>query len=123
MTETSSHTSSKPANLSPETVKVGDGVTHHLWTDRHAGTVTWVSPSGKTFRWTRDRAIANGPTHDRGQYDYSYESTPVSGWLDLVTGKTVTNENTARWSASRGRFRTGGSSMSSGRHEYYDPSF
>lgn len=104
---------SVPLLLSPAIIKVGDGVTEIVGSDRYAGTVTYVSPSGKTIRFTRDIATANGPTHDREQHDYSYESVPETG----------SNTHLARWSAKRERFVYFGRGLVAGRHQYRDPSF
>lgn len=116
MTNTTTHA------LRPDTVKVGDGVTEQLWSDRIAGTVTWVSASGKTFRWTHDKATANGPIHDREQYDYSYESVPEMKWTDPM-GQVQSNVRTARWSERRHCYLSGGRPLSAGRHAFWDPSF
>jgi hypothetical protein len=46
--------SGTPAGVVP---KVGMGLTILMWTDRHAGTITRVSESGKTIWFKRDKAI------------------------------------------------------------------
>lgn len=118
--------------LSPGSVKVGDGVTQCIGSDRYAGTVTYVSPSGKTIRFTDDKATANGPVHDREQYDYSYESVPEETYERVVGNEeygfetvVTTNFQTARWSEKRQGFVTKGGrrSLIAGRHHFYDPHF
>lgn len=109
--------------LRPETVKVGDGVTEHIGSDRYAGTVTYVSPSGKTIRFTHDEATPNGPVHDREQYDYSYQSVPEKTWEQPYGMGPATNAKTARWSEKRQRYMVHGRGVSAGRHHFYDPHF
>lgn len=97
--------------LNPLTVQRGMGVTVHYWSDRNAYTVVDFTPSRKTIKIQRDKATPNGPIHDREQYDYTYErdeSAPLK---------------VARWSAKRNRYVMGGTVLSMGRHEYYDPTF
>lgn len=53
---------------------VGMGITVLMWTDRHAGTITRVSPSGKTFWFQEDIATR---TDKNGMSDsQSYEFMP-----------------------------------------------
>lgn len=61
------------------TPAVGMGVTVLCWTDRHAGTITRVSPSKKSFFFRQDKATRTdklGMT-DSGQ-QYSYEADPTA---------------------------------------------
>lgn len=62
---------------SDKTPVVGMGVTVLLWSDRHAGTIIRVSPSGKTFWFQDDKVtrIDNLGMTDSGQ-KYSYEPNP-----------------------------------------------
>ena len=62
---------------SEKTPVVGMGVTVLLWSDRHAGTITRVSPSAKTFWFRDDKATRtdNLGMTDSGQ-KYSYEPNP-----------------------------------------------
>ncbi len=117
-------TSTKTEPLSPETVKVGDGVTEGIGSDRYAGTVTYVSPSGKTIRFTQDAYRATEGSDYYGTQKYSYTSTPVVVGEDW-DGKPNTNERTARWNARAQRFKMNGGygSVSAGRNTYFDPSF
>ena len=108
--------------LTPETVKVGDGVTFGVGSDRVACTVTHVNASGKTIRFTRDNATPNAPIHDREQYDYSYESVPETESVDPM-GETTTNASSARWNSKRERFMYLGRPLMVGRHQFYDPHF
>lgn len=57
---------------------VGMGLTVLHWTDRSAGTIVRVSPSGKTFWFTDDtvtRTDSNGMSESQ---DYTYTSNPAS---------------------------------------------
>lgn len=67
---------SRPTITTPEP---GMGVTVQMWSDRYAGTIVSVSPSGKSFQFRRDRAIRrdkNGMS-EVGQ-DYLYEIDPTA---------------------------------------------
>ena len=60
-----------PADVVP---KPGMGITIIMWTDRHAGTITRVSPSGKTFWYREDRATridGNGMSESQ---EYTFET-------------------------------------------------
>lgn len=93
--------------------EVGTGCTITMWTDRHAATVTYVSPSGKTVKVRRDKAtrVDKLGLTDSGQR-YTYERDPEA--------EEETFRLTKRgWSKPRG-----GSGLVLGRRdEYYDPSF
>jgi hypothetical protein len=57
---------------------VGMGVTVIGWTDRHAGTITRVSPSKKTIWYKRDKATRidkNGMTDSGQKYEFSPDPT------------------------------------------------
>lgn len=90
-------------------VKVGDGATELMWTDRHAFTVVQVK-SAKTIVVQRDkvtRTDANGMSETQS---YSYEPD--------VNGELVTLRMTKRgWSSKGRKFRIGK------RSEYHDFSF
>lgn len=90
--------------------EVGMGVTLLLWSDRTAGTVTWVSPSGKTLRFRADRAKrtdTNGMSESQ-----TYEHTPNPDAREQTARLTKTG-----WKASGTRLRLGS------RDTYYDFSF
>lgn len=91
--------------------KVGDGVTEMMHSDRHAGTITWVSDSGTTFKFKQDHAkVIKGSTQD-GSAEYEYSPNPGA------------RERTARRN-SKGQYVSEGSRIVVGRREeYYDPSF
>lgn len=58
------------------TPQVGMGITILMWTDRHAGTITRVSPSRKTFWFKRDIATR---TDDNGMSEsqtYAFAPNP-----------------------------------------------
>lgn len=108
-------------SLTPESIKVGDGVTINLYTDRHAATVTRVTKRAVTVR--RDKAVldpdfkpeyAEGSTYctNASKQAYTYRPDPNG------------NEFTIYWSE---KYRSYGQpdnlTLSKGRHEYYDYNF
>lgn len=94
---------------------VGDGVTMCHWSDRHAGTVTAVSPSGKTVTVQRDKAT--GHHHEMtDQQEWTYERDPHG-----IT-QTFTLRRDGRFWA-RGNAIGGLPVLGDGRHEFYDYSF
>ena len=90
---------------------VGMGVTVLRWTDRDAGTLVRVSPSGKTFWFTLDRAER---VDDNGMSEsQTYRYTPRPDGVEL----------TARLSKS-GAYRCNGAHVRLGdRDAYHDYSF
>ena len=90
------------SNLKPE---VGMGATIYWWSDRTAGTVTKVSPSGKTVEITEDRV-----TEWKDHYGVSFEANP--------NGRVFT----AR--LRNGKWKASGQGVTLGnRAAYRDPSF
>jgi dipeptidyl aminopeptidase/acylaminoacyl peptidase len=81
------------------TAKVGDPCTLLLYSDSHAATVAWVSPSGKTIKVQRDRATRidrNGQSEDQ-QYLYerdsdatidTYRFSEKNGWVNRTLAAT-----------------------------------
>lgn len=111
------------AILTPANIKVGDGVTVNLWTDRYAATVIWVTKTSVTVQ--RDKATLNldfkpewipggFAGHCINQYEqtYSYERDPNGKTYDF------------RWSNKYGQYgQPGNLTLSKGRHEFYDYNF
>jgi hypothetical protein len=115
--------------------KVGDGVTHNLYTDSHAATVIAVSKNGKTVTIQRDNAeldkgkfqpaVVRGgfvghTTNNEAQHGcYSYSRDPngsISTYsIRLWRGRYV-------WT-SKGSTPNGRQQISAGRHEFYDYNF
>jgi hypothetical protein len=110
--------------LTPANVKVGDGVTMHLYSDAHAGTVVKVTKTSVTVQ--RDKATLDpnwkpevvaggfaGHCTNQDSQTYSYEQD--------ANGETVT----FRWSKKFNQFRNGkrGQSLTKGRREFYDYNF
>lgn len=93
-------------------VKVGDGVTIHLYSDSHAATV--IKRTAKSITVQQDKAIRidhNGVSEDQ---TYTFERDE-KGWV-----------STYRWSDVYGAFRSSGDQsigITNGRYEYYDYSF
>jgi len=91
--------------------EVGMGITILMWTDRHAGTITRVSPSGKTIWFREDNAKRidkNGMSESQ-----EYEYTPNTDGLEQVArlGKD-------------GRWKSGARGIAIGyRRAYHDFSF
>lgn len=97
--------------------EVGMGATELLWTDRHAGTITYVSPSGKMLKWRRDKAIR---TDSHGMSDcqsYRYEPNPDAAEY------TYTLRKDGRWVRKGAPMRGSGSLLIGSRSEHYDYSF
>jgi|LSQX01.1.fsa_nt_gb hypothetical protein len=107
-------------------VKVGDGITGHMYSDAHAFTVIRVSPSGKTFWAQRDKAKLKknwkpeiapggfvGHCTNQDSQDYDYEPDPNGSIIQC------------RWSQKKqcfqclNRYR----GISGGRWEFYDYNF
>ena len=111
--------------LSPATVKVGDGVTVHLWSDAHACTVIKLTKCSITVQ--RDKAtldpnfkpefiIGGFAAHctNQAEQSYTYEPDP-NGTIESY-----------RWSNKRNRYQGGGDGsirLTKGRHEFYDYNF
>lgn len=109
--------------LTPATIKVGDGVTVKLWTDRHAATVIKVTKSSVTVQ--RDKAtldpnfkpewIPGGfAAHctNQDEQTYTYERDP--------NGEIYT----FRWSNRYGQYgQPGNLTLHKGRREFYDYNF
>lgn len=60
-------------NVVPE---VGMGITVCMFSDRYAGTITKVSPSKKTFSFTRDKVVRVDKNGMSDCQVYNYESDP-----------------------------------------------
>lgn len=93
------------------TPEVGMGITILMWTDRHAGTITRVSPSGKTIWYQQDEATR---TDDHGMsesQEYEYKAD------------TNAEVRSARLTKS-GAWKDHGTQIALGyRNEYHDFSF
>ena len=109
--------------LTPATVKVGDGVTINLWSDRHAATV--IKVTAKTVTVRRDKATLNP--------DFKPEFIP-GGFAAHCTNQSeqrYTYEpdekgeiRTFHWSDKFQRYgQPGNLTLSKGRHEFYDYNF
>ena len=109
--------------LCPANVKVGDGVTINLWTDRHAATV--IKKTAYSVTVQRDIATLSpefkperipggfaGHCINQDEQTYTYERAP-KGHIE-----------TFRSSKKYGQYGTPGNpSLSKGRHEFYDYNF
>ena len=103
-------------------VKVGDGVTYHLYSDSQACTV--IKRTAKTITIQEDKATLDpnfkpefvvggfaGHCTNQNEQTYTYESDP--------NGRTIT----ARWSEKRGAFVYCDKIITNGRHQFYDYNF
>lgn len=110
--------------FNPKTVKVGDGVTERIGSDSRACTVTYVSPSGKTIRFTHDEYEAKPRSDYYGEQEYEYSSVEEQSYEHPVFGKQ-SNARKAMWNEERQRFVPVGSKagLGVGRRTYFDPSF
>lgn len=110
--------------LTPANVKVGDGVTMHLWSDSQAGTIIKVTKTTVTVQ--RDHATMDenfkpefvaggfaGHCTNQNSQTYSYERNE--------NGATYT----FRWSNKFNKFQNkqSGMRLSKGRREFYDYNF
>lgn len=109
--------------LTPETIKVGDGVTINLWSDRYAGTVIRVTKSMVIVQ--RDKAtldqnfkpefeIGGFAAHctNQNEQSYSYRPDPDGEIYKF------------HWSKKYRRYgQPGNLTLSKGRHEFYDYNF
>lgn len=107
-------------HLTPANVKVGDGVTVNLYSDRHAGTVVKVTKSSITIQ--RDKATLDpnfkpewivggfaGHCTNQDEQTYTYERDE-NGQIYTI-----------RWSKAYNKYgRPGNLTASKGRHEFYD---
>lgn len=109
--------------LTPATVKIGDGVTINLWSDRYAATIVKVTPKTVTVR--RDKAtlasnfkpefIPGGfAAHCTNQHEQSYT-------YELDIYGEIWNFH---WSDKYQRYgQPKNATLSKGRHEFYDYNF
>ncbi len=111
--------------LSPVTVQVGDGVTIHLYSDAHAGTV--IKKTKATITVQQDKATIDpnfkpefvtggfaGHCTNQNEQTYTYEPNPNG---------SIT---TYRWSNKYNRYQGGGDrsvTVTKGRREFYDYNF
>jgi hypothetical protein len=111
-------------NLTPANVKVGDGVTVHLYSDSHACTVTKVTKSSVTVQqdtatldpnWKPEFVVGGFAGHCTNQNDqtYTYERNENG------------QEYTFRWSKKYNQYRQSKSGLKlfKGRREFYDYNF
>lgn len=110
--------------LTPANVKVGDGVTMHLWSDAHAGTVVKVTKTSVTVQ--RDKATRDpnwkpemiaggfaGHCTNQDSQTYTYEQDPNGELVKFNWSKKYSQfKNTKR-----------GQSLTMGRREFYDYNF
>lgn len=97
-------------------IKVGDGVSYVIHTDRHAGTVIAVSKSGKTLTMQLDKATRTDKNGQSECQEHTYERNP-DGLILKFTWRE--KKKGFQLSAHRGR----GCYLIEGRHEYRDPHF
>jgi hypothetical protein len=113
-------------------LQTGDGATHRIWTDYHAGTVIKRTP--KTIWWQRDKAtLLNGPNsgeadamrvypggfaaHFEGVQRYAYERQP-----DARIERFTLRKNRV-WKRAGSSLSDPGFTLSPGRHEHRDFNF
>lgn len=98
------------------TPEVGMGATRTFWTDRRAGTITWVAPNGKSLRWTGDKTTRTDSNGMSDAQSYSYERGSGEGTL-------FTLRKNGAWVAKGAPMRGSGSLIIGIRDEHYDYSF
>lgn len=109
--------------LTPANVKVGDGATINLYSDRHAGTIVKVTKQTVTVR--RDKATlvpSFKPEFIPGGFSAYCTNQDEQEWT------YEPNENgelvTVHWSSKYNQYgRPGNLTLSKGRHEFYDYNF
>jgi hypothetical protein len=87
------------------TPEVGMGVTVLMWTDRKAGTITRVSPSGKTFWFKDDIAIRTDSNGMSESQTYEFKPDPdarerkavktVKGWKEVRGSRLMLGHRSA----------------------------
>ena len=109
--------------LTPATVKVGDGVTINLWSDRYAATV--ISTTKKTVTVRRDLATLDPdfrPEFIQGGFG-GHCTNQDKQMYHYQPDKNGT-KYTFHWSQKYQRYgQPGNLTLSKGRHEYYDYNF
>ena len=115
-TETGSLINHVLATSAPVEPHAGMGATLCLWTDRHAYTVVWVSPSGKTLLATRDKAARIDKNGMSDAQTYSYQTDEMAG------REKYTLRSNGRW-VKQGDSKSGAALQLGHRSEYYDHSF
>lgn len=103
-------------------VKVGDGVTYHLYSDSQACTV--IKRTAKSITIQEDEATLNpdfkpemvvggfaAHCTNQNEQTYTYKANPK--------GRKIT----ARWSDKFGAFMYCGKAITNGRHQFYDYNF
>ncbi len=109
--------------LTPASVKVGDGVTIHLYADSHAGTIVEVTKFTVTIR--RDKAILN-PDFKPEFVSGGYGNICVNQDEQSYTYEPDENGEltTVYWSKKRNKYgRPDCVAISKGRHEFHDYMF
>lgn len=109
-------------NLTPANVQVGEGVTMHLYSDAHAGTI--IKKTKLSITVQRDKATLDpnfkpeivvggfaGHCTNQNEQTYSYERDE-NGTIE-----------TFRWSKKYNRYQNKSVNVYKGRHEFYDYNF
>lgn len=110
--------------ITPATVKVGDGVTMHMYSDANAGTIIKVTKTTITVQQDFATIDPNfkpkmyaggfaGHCYNQNEQTYTYEPNP--------NGRVVT----FKWSEKFGRYQNKkvGLTITKGRREFYDYNF
>lgn len=95
------------------TMKVGDGMTELLYSDRHAHTVVEVLNDGKVLKVQRDHAKRIDKNGMSESQTYSYEPRPDAPVQTLAWDEKQGCFREKPWTKRGGRFVPG-------RQEYYD---
>ena len=105
-------------------IQVGDGVTINMWSDRHAGTVVFVSKSGREVHVQQDNAKRTDKNGMSESQSYEYERNPngrVTKYT-LRTSKDWKGETHYHY-VTKGCSLKDGDKLTKGRREYFDYSF
>lgn len=93
------------------------GATMLCWSDRHACTITAVSPSGKSIEVKRDIATRTDKNGMSESQDYSYKPNPNA------PAQTFTLRKNGKWVAKGSTMNAGTHLLIGKRDQYYDCSF
>lgn len=100
--------------------KVGDGASVQMWSDRKAGTVIAVSPTGHEVTWQEDHAKRTDSNGMSECQDYDYSPNP-DGIVRVFTRRKLPGGGVGY--VAKGQGRKDGSYLKPGRRAYHDYSF
>lgn len=102
------------------TFNIGDGATYQVGSDRYAGTITAVSPNGKTVWWRKDdvKLVSGDPRVHEQVYEYTFREDADP---EHDSPFTLRRQN-GRYVLVHGHYAKG-LKLVPGRDQYRDPSY